>query len=266
MARSQSRPAANAGSRVDAGATTKSGPLGRVDPTHPVPSGTVPRPPVGVAASTLIVGFGGVVASLVVLGLIADGVRDQEVFALDTWATPFLHSIASPGLNWLMAALTTMGSILVMVPVFVVAAGALLLNRRYGAALFLSVASGGALVIDATMKLIFERPRPKLDYAAVLPDYSFPSGHAMNGVVFYGTLALIVWSVFGRRVGMVAAVLAALLAVGMGVSRIYLGYHYLTDVVGGFLAGTVWLLVVGAAFRTRPALWPWRNTKSGAVE
>ena len=254
-------PPVNAGSRVDAGPTTQHGPLGKVDPAHPAPAGSVPRPPVAVATGTVVVGFAGMIASLVVLGSLADGVRDQEVFALDTWATPFLHNIASPGLDALMTGLTTMGSSLVLIPIFVVVAAALLLRRRYGAALYLSVASGGALVIDATMKLIFQRPRPKLDYAAVLPDYSFPSGHSMNGVVFYVSLALILWSVFGRRVGVPALIVAAVLAFGIGVSRIYLGYHYLTDVVGGFLAGIMWLLVVGAAFRARPKMWSW-----GSVE
>jgi undecaprenyl-diphosphatase len=246
-----------AGSRIDAGPTTQSGPLGKVDPPHPDAPGTVARPVVAVATGTVVVGLAGVVAALVVFGSLADGVRDQEVFALDTWATPFLHSISSPGLDWLMTALTTMGSGLVLIPLFLIVVAGLLLWRRYGAALFVFVASGGALVIDATMKLIFQRPRPKLDYAAVLPDYSFPSGHSMNGVVTYVSIALILWSVFGRRVGVPSLLIASLLAFGIGLSRIYLGYHYLTDVVGGWLAGIVWLLVVGAAFRARPKMWRW---------
>lgn len=257
------RPVANAGSRVDAGPTTQSGPLGKVDPPHPATAGPVPRPPVAAATGTLVVGFAGLIASLLVLGTIANGVRDQEVFVLDTWATPFLHGIASPGLDWLMTALTTMGSSIVLIPLFAVFAAGLLLRKRYGAALFLGIASGGAVVIDATMKLIFERPRPMLDYAKVLPDYSFPSGHSMNGVVVYTTFALILWSIFGRRIGLTAVAIAAVLAFGIGVSRIYLGYHYLTDVLGGWLAGIVWLLIVGAAFRARPKLWPWgRTTKA----
>jgi len=205
----------------------------------------------------VIAGFVGLIGSLFVLGLIADGVREQEVFALDQWATPFLHSISTPMLDAFMTGLTTMGSTIILVPLFVAVVGALLVYRRYGAALFFGVATGGALVIDATMKIIFERPRPKLDYAAVLPDYSFPSGHSMNGVVFYVGLALIAWSLFGRRVGLLATVAAAILAFGIGVSRIYLGYHYLTDVAGGFLAGIAWLLIVGAAFRARPKVWEW---------
>jgi undecaprenyl-diphosphatase len=250
---------ANAGSRVDAGPTTQAGPLGRIDPPNPkaAPAGAVPRPPVAVATGTVIIGFAGLVVALVVLGSLADGVRDQEVFYLDAWATPFLHNIASPGMDALFNTLTAMGSSLVVLPIFLVAVALLIIRRRYGASLFLGVALGGSLLIDFLMKLVFQRPRPKLDYAAVLPDYSFPSGHSMNGVVFYVSLALILWSVFGRRVGVPALLIASILAFGIGVSRIYLGYHYLTDVVGGWLAGIVWLLVVGAAFRARPKMWRW---------
>jgi undecaprenyl-diphosphatase len=107
------------------------------------------------------------------------------------------------------------------------------------------------------MKLFFQRPRQQLEWATVLPDYSFPSGHTLNAFVFYIAIALILWSVFGRRVGTTALVIALLLGIGVGISRIYLGYHYLTDVVGGILAGIAWLLILGAAFRARPAWWSW---------
>jgi undecaprenyl-diphosphatase len=200
-----------AGSNVDAGTTTEAGPLGRVDPARPAPSGTVPRPPLGLATTTIVAGFAGLAAMLVVLGSIAQGVRAQEVFALDTWATPFLHSIASPLLDWVMLRLTDIGSSLVIVPLFVVATAALIWGRRYGAATFLAVAIGGSVLLDATMKLIFERPRPELSYAPVLPDSSFPSGHTMNAVIFYVALALIIWSNFGRRAGLTALATAAVI-------------------------------------------------------
>ena len=251
------QPESQAGSRADAGTKTQSGPLGRVDPKHPAPRGTVPRPPAAIATGTILVGLAGLVASLLVLGTIADGVRDEEVFILDAWATPFLHGIRSPLLDAVMNGLTALGSTIVVLPILLVSLAALYLKRRYGAMLFLAIALGGSLAIDATMKLIFERPRPKLDYAAVLPDYSFPSGHAMNGVAFYVAIGLILWSVFGRKAGLASTIVAIALAIGIGVSRIYLGFHYLTDVVGGWLAGIVWLLVVGAAFRARPNIWPW---------
>ena len=191
------------------------------------------------------------------LGSIAEGVRAQEVFALDAWATPFLHGIASPGLDFAMLRLTDIGSSLVIVPLFAVTVALLIRNHRYGATLFLTVASGGSLVLNGTMKVLFERPRPQLSYASVLPDYSFPSGHTMNALTFYVAVALIAWSVFGRRTGLLALTVAVVLSIGVGISRIYLGYHYLTDVVGGIFAGIAWLIVVGAAFRARPSWWSW---------
>lgn len=250
-------PANVAGSTVDAGPKTEAGPLGRVDPIDPQAPAKVLRPPVADATARILLGFAGLVVSLLVLGSIAEGLRTQEVFALDTWATPFLHGIASPALDFAMLRLTDIGSSLVIVPAFAVAIALLIRSMRYGAALFLAVVCGGSLVINGTMKLLFERPRPQLDYARVLPDYSFPSGHTMNALTFYIAFALILWSVFGRRTGLLALAVATVLALGVGISRIYLGYHYFTDVVGGIFAGIAWLIVVGAAFRARPAWWSW---------
>jgi undecaprenyl-diphosphatase len=253
--------------KTDTGPTGESGPLGPIDPVVASAPASAVRPAARDATMTVVVGLVGLIASLFVLGSIAEGVRDQEVFALDTWATPFLHGIASPGLDAVMGALTDMGSSMIIVPLFLVVIAGLLWKRRYGSALFLGVASGGALILNATMKLFFQRPRPQLPWAQVLPDYSFPSGHTMNGVVFYIALAVIAWSIFGRRVGLASLVLAVVLAIGIGVSRIYLGYHYLTDVVGGILAGIAWLLIVGAAFRARPAWWMWgRASAQGTRE
>ena len=248
------------GSTVDAGPTTEAGPLGRIDPVSPTPPGTVPRPPLGTATVTVVVGFAALVAILIVFGSIAEAVRAQEVFGLDTWATPFLHGIASPSLDVLMNVLTDIGSSLVIVPILFVVGAWLLRRQRYGAALFLGVASVGSLVLQGTMKVFFARPRPHLDWVQqVLSDYSFPSGHTMSAVIFYVALALILWSVFGRRIGLIALAIAATVTFGVSVSRIYLGYHYLTDVVGGLLAGIAWLLVVGAAFRAGPTWRRWRS-------
>ena len=257
---SQAGSVSDSGSTVDAGPTTAAGPLGRIDPVSPTPPGTVPRRPLGATTMTVVVGFAALVAILIVFGSIAEAVRAQEVFGLDTWATPFLHGIASPSLDVLMNALTDIGSSLVIVPILFVVGAWLLRRQRYGAALFLGVASVGSLVLQGTMKVFFARPRPHLDWVQqVLSDYSFPSGHTMSAVIFYVALALILWSVFGRRIGVIALAIAATVTFGVSVSRIYLGYHYLTDVVGGLLAGIAWLLVVGAAFRARPTWRRWRS-------
>jgi membrane-associated phospholipid phosphatase len=233
--------------RLPAGTASK-GPL-RSQAGSPWPTAT------GVVA----VGFVALIACLLVLGSLAEGVRDQEVFALDTIATPFLHGLASPPLDTLMRAATFAGSNLVIPPLFVLTLVWLIAIRRFREALFLAIASGGSLALNETMKLFFQRARPVLDWAQVLPDYSFPSGHTMNSLVFYVALAIVLWSVRGRRTGLVALAIAIPLASLIGVSRIYLGFHYFTDVLGGLLAGTGWLLVVAAAFQTGPLWRLWRD-------
>ncbi len=255
-------PAAAAGSRVDAGPDTESGPLGRVDPIRPGAPVAVPRPPLGLASLTVLAGVGSLIAVLVVLGFIAEAIRDQEVFTLDTTATPFLHGIQSPGLDAVMNALTTIGSGWVIPPLFVIAVIGLIRAHRQGAAAYLAVASVGGAFIEWSMKLFFARPRPQLAWAHVQPDYSFPSGHTMNSTIFYVAAALILWSVLGRRVGLASVALASLVAVGVGISRIYLGYHYLTDVLGGILAGVAWLMIVGFAFRIQPRWWSWERSST----
>ena len=208
--------------------------------------------PVRTASIMVVGGFGGLLACLVVLGILADSIREKEINALDTLATPFLHGLASPALDRIMNGATFLGSNLAIPPLFALAVVVMLVLHRTRDALFVAIACGGSLVLNETMKVFFARPRPQLPWAQVLPDYSFPSGHTMNSLVFYVALAIVLWSVLGRRTGLASLAVAIALTLVIGVSRIYLGYHYLTDVVGGLLAGTVWLLIVAAAFRAGP--------------
>ncbi len=215
------------------------------------------RVPVPVA--WLVGGFLALLACLLVLGALADEVAEQEANALDAFANPFLHGLASPGLDAAMGAATFMGST-PAIPLLLLAAGlGLIAIRRRREALFLVAAIGGSFALNQLLKLVVHRPRPQLAWAQVQPEFSFPSGHTQNGLVFYLALALIVWVIAGRRAGVVAVAAAAILAVLIGVSRIYFGFHYLTDVVGGYFAGLAWLLIVAAAFRAGPMLRAWRT-------
>lgn len=244
-----SHPNERAEPKVPAGTASK-GPLASVRGT-----------PLTAATMTVVVGFFALVACLFVFGTIAEGIRTHDVFTLDTTVMPYLHALASPALDTLMLSATFVGSNLVITPLFVIAIVQLARAHRPREALFLGIASIGSLVLNTTMKLIFQRPRPEFTWVTPPSDYSFPSGHTMNSLAFYVALAIVAWAVFGRRVGIPAIVLAVVLAIVVGVSRIYLGYHYFTDVFGGLLAGTGWLLIVGAVFRTGPLYGLWRPTK-----
>ena len=154
----------------------------------------------------LLVGFAALLACLAVFGAIAQDVHSQEAIALDAIMTPLLHSYASPQLDAVMWAITTLGSTLVVAPLFVVAEVALLRVRRRREALFLAIALIGSVIMNGLLKLVFQRPRPQLPWAQTPLDYSFPSGHTMNSLVFYLALALIAWVIWGPRVGIPATI------------------------------------------------------------
>jgi undecaprenyl-diphosphatase len=198
-------------------------------------------------------------ACLLAFGRIAEEIHRQEAIALDAVVTPMLHGWATPALDQAMWAITTIGSTVVVAPLFILLELVLLWVRRRREALFLAVAILGSVLLNTSMKLVFQRPRPQLPWAQTPLDYSFPSGHTMNGLVFYLAVALVLWVVLGPRIGVVATAAATVLAVLIGISRIYLGAHYFTDVAAGFLAGLAWLLVVSSAFDAGDWLARWRS-------
>jgi undecaprenyl-diphosphatase len=105
----------------------------------------------------------------------------------------------------------------------------------------LVVAFFGAEVVNGVLKLAFHRPRPELAFLH-LETYSFPSGHSTAVTAAFGALAFLLWPAMRsprRRVALVAAAVCLIALVGF--SRLYLGVHYLSDVLGGFALGATWL-------------------------
>jgi len=210
-------------------------------------------PAVKFATGRIVAGFAAIIVCLLVLGALAATIRQQGLDGLDAAATPFLHGFASPALDAVMNGVTFIGSDNALAVLFVLALLCLIrLGRPRREWLFLGVALGGSLVLNEAMKLFFQRPRPTLPYAILLPGYSFPSGHSMNSFVFYLSIALLIRVIGGRRAVAIAVVAAVLIALTVGTSRIYLGAHYLTDVIGGYTAGLLWLLIIAAIFEVGP--------------
>jgi undecaprenyl-diphosphatase len=125
----------------------------------------------------------------------------------------------------------------------VLVAAVLVIRGVFYRLIVLASAVGGGALLNLALKHLFHRQRPVLENPLVtLSSYGFPSGHTMGSTIFYGVLALIVahsirsWS---RRVlvGCIAALAIAL----VGASRIYLGAHYFTDVIGAIAVGLAWL-------------------------
>ena len=108
----------------------------------------------------LAIGFGALLACLAVFGVIAQDVHRQEAIALDAVMTPLLHGFASPTLDSVMWGITTIGSTMVVAPLFIAAEVGLVLARRRREALFLALAILGSVIMNALLKLVFQRPRP----------------------------------------------------------------------------------------------------------
>jgi undecaprenyl-diphosphatase len=139
--------------------------------------------------------------------------------------------------------ITDVGSPTGALAVATVACVLLYRRRRLAAALFLPLVLGGAQLLDLVLKLSFHRPRP--EYAFVhLDTYSFPSGHAMTSTAAYGALAFLAWGMLRTPRARVVVVAATVLLVAVVCfSRLYLGVHYLSDVLAGVAGGGFWLAV-----------------------
>lgn len=211
---------------------------GRVDPARP--SGW----------PLTLVAVAGVAAAWTFAGLAQDVLANEEFVHLDPgverWAVA--HRVA-----WLiggMKAVTWLGSSLVLVPLLV--AFALFLRRRRGSwasGMYLLGAYAGALGLYNLAKLAVHRARPPAAHMLMpASGYSFPSGHATQAVAFYAMAAAVLsWGWTGRR-RVAAWAVAVLVALLIGASRVYLGAHWLTDVLGGWALGAAWVaFLLGAA-------------------
>ena len=169
--------------------------------------------------------------------------------------------------DWLyepMLFVTALGYYWVVLPLLAVAVYVFHRKRRKISAALLMVATVGSVVLSTALKDVLQRTRPELfDAGYTASGYSFPSGHATIAVGFYGTLTLLVaWRLRGFWRWTIAAA-GTILVLLIGFSRLYLGVHYPTDVLAGFLAALLWISFVGLCY----FLWrTYRKRSSGEIE
>jgi undecaprenyl-diphosphatase len=162
-----------------------------------------------------------------------------------------VHGLASPGMTTIMRALSTYGGPTSLTIVGAVLALAFLYRDWHRGALLVVVTMAGAGLLDLLLKQGFGRARPAAFFDYPLPaSQSFPSGHAFFAASFFGGLAVLVTGRIGRKsLRALVWVAAGVLIVLIGLSRIYLGVHYPSDVLAGYAAATVW--VTSVAFGDR---------------
>ncbi|MDP9038651.1 MAG: phosphatase PAP2 family protein [Acidobacteriota bacterium] len=194
-------------------------------------------------------------AAMLLLAEFHEEIAEPFLAALDLRIMGFIHAHATPSLTLLARGLSWIGSPSVLVPVICATAAILWLRGLRRDAALLSLGIGGSGALDLALKLHFRRVRPGVPWAlATEHSFSFPSGHSVGAVVLYGLLTYLVWSRLHDLWERTAVVLAALLLVaGIGVSRVYLGVHFPTDIAAGYAVGMLWLLplIAGSEFLAR---------------
>lgn len=196
--------------------------------------------------SVMSLGLAAAVAALFFFVWLTDEVLEGDTRLFDESVRNFVHGFAGPQLTALMNFFTFLGSTSFLIVLGACALiGFLLAGRRRAACIF-AVTMLGATVLNFSLKLSFRRPRPLPYFDTPLPDsFSFPSGHALFSFCFYVMTAWLVTVRLEKPLPRIVVWSCALLLVIMiGLSRIYLGVHYPSDVVAGYAAALVWLLTV----------------------
>jgi undecaprenyl-diphosphatase len=197
-------------------------------------------------------------AALFLFIKLAGEVMEGETQAFDVAIVRGLRSAADPakpiGPAWVQGVLldiTAVGSPVVLGLVVLIMTGYLLLEARYLTAVTVLVTSISGELLNEALKLLFERPRPDVvPHLQTVVTASFPSGHAMQSAVIYLTLgALLMRVVEGRLTKIYCMAMAIFLTFIVGTSRVFLGVHYPTDVLGGWMLGFLWASVTFLATR-----------------
>ncbi len=197
------------------------------------------------------ISLGVAVLSLFLFAWIAENVSHDRTANFDLSMRTLIHEYASPGLTKAMIGISFLGGDGLTIAA-IVALVVFVSFRWRRATLWLVVTILGALVLDLTLKYAFHRARPTPFFVALPRTYSFPSGHALFSFCFYGVLAgLLVGRTRSRLARVLIWLSAAILVVAIGVSRIYLGVHYPSDVIAGYLAATLWVSTLLALDRMR---------------
>lgn len=155
------------------------------------------------------------------------------------------------GPAWLpgtMIDLSALGSVVVLTLVSLLAVALLLFRKRHGLAVVMAAATGGGALASMLLKDLFARPRPDIvPHLVEVNTMSFPSGHATNSAIVYLTVAMVLARNFEDRPTRLFILASAVaLVIAVGVTRVFLGVHYPSDVVAGWMAGAAWALAMGA--------------------
>lgn len=197
-------------------------------------------------SALLVVGLG-----ISVFADLAEDMQEGDGQAFDQWVLHWMQPMPGEprGPWWLHEAagdITSLGGVAVLTLFAIVAIGFLMILKKRLSAVLLVVGLAGGVVLSEGLKALFERERPPVAYQAVETlNASFPSGHALLSTVFYLTVAVMMTRAFpARRLKIYVLGIGMVFALMIGLTRIYLGAHWTTDVLAGWSVGAAWAMVL----------------------
>ncbi|MGI5152576.1 phosphatase PAP2 family protein [Plantactinospora sp. CA-294935] len=222
------------------------------------------RRPLGHFAERSLLGFALVAGTGVGFGVLLLLVRFhwEPLHRADHETAAWFNGVvsANDGLVTVLRAVSSLGGRPIMLWLVTIAVVGLLIRRQGRLAVYLIVTGLGALLLDPSLKELVGRLRPAVDIpVASAPGNSFPSGHALGSMVAYGALLLVFLPAMRRGWRRVATGVVIAVVVAVGVTRVALGVHYVSDVLAGWLLGLAWLGVTAYAFRL------WRRERGRPV-
>ncbi|SNT56232.1 undecaprenyl-diphosphatase [Bacillus sp. OK838] len=185
------------------------------------------------------------VLSLIGFSFIAFTISANEYLKFDEVVIALVQGLESPLLTSIMKFFTYIGSTsaLIILSLFILFFLYKVLKHRLELILFSAVIIGSPL-LNLMVKLFFRRARPDLHRLIEIGGYSFPSGHAMNAFSLYSILTFLLWRHITAKWARVLLILFSMsMILSIGISRIYLGVHYPSDIIAGYLAGGFWIAI-----------------------
>ncbi len=201
------------------------------------------------------IGFALAAAAVFGFAALAEEVFEGDTKAFDTALLHWAGAHRSPALNDVALQVTGLGSAATLITIVLVAAALLWVSKHRGSVYMLAIALVSGAGLGVLLKNHFHRQRPTIiPWLSHALTTSFPSGHSMDSAVTYGTIAYLVGRLASKPLRIVVYWVAAVLVVSIGVSRVYIGVHYPSDVVAGWLAGIAWTALIAVSTRVYPAV------------
>jgi membrane-associated phospholipid phosphatase len=198
----------------------------------------------------LTAGLGACCLLVFLFSLIAEEIVLDRRDRFDRAVSADINAYANPHITEIVRDVTVLGSTVAGAVLCALMLGWLALRRQWATATVVAIAFLGAKLLESALKSGFERARPDVfPHLAPAGGYSFPSGHTMTAVITYGLLAVVVADHLRGRSRLVPPLLATVIVITVGFSRVYLGVHYLTDVIAGMLVASICLIAAMLALR-----------------